>query len=289
MKNRKELTNDKKLLEKLLKKSPKTDERKVYFEKLVLRNIDIIFNNETVEKEARKFRERNPKIVDYIKGVLGEDIEFSTIPHTFQDENGKYHSITIETHFNLKDLISHISITELRDIPRAFHKSLNDLSLSIQRLTSPANRIKIQQLCKSFRYNPKLWEDIILARIIGIPQGQLSSHFLEPIIEKCLMPKVKIRNNKVTIEINEYTSIEDVKKIWTNKVKPLQKKAEGANNYKSHKRVLRNQQRDELARNLQESGLTYPQIQKELKQRGYKMEEWSNLSHSLKKAKEIKK
>jgi hypothetical protein len=126
----------------------------------------------------------------------------------------------------------------------------------------------ISEINKPIRINPRVWGIIITAKILEIPQKMIMT-YMESIL-KHYFPTV---DNKMRIQFNELTSVEDVKYIWAEVEKQQEKytKKFGITKKEEYRNHDRNKRAYELSEIIEdEKKLSREEIKNRLKKEGYK-------------------
>lgn len=116
-------------------------------------------------------------------------------------------------------------------------------------------------ICKKLKINPNIWKMILIARLFEIPKEVINSS-LHYIITQFYLPKAVIIDNNLYIQINELTTIEEIKLVWNRNIKPIKKIYEKTNNYKNEKRECKNIEDGEKIDKLEKQGLKLEEVVK---------------------------
>lgn len=231
----------------------------------VEQNVRLIYENQEIDKFINKLKE------DLELPYFYEDVFKTMNPFKLNyvggyDENGK----TIETEVGpmnnmdsvINFMLSHNLTNEFMGHPeeypaiRKIFKAINSFN----------ENSEIMQICKQTEVSPRIFRDVIKAKLIGVNLNDLLDN-KDWIIENYYLPKPLIKDGELTIKINELTTIDDIKMVWSKIEKKQIKIGEG---YKSQVRKYSNMERDQRASELKESGKTWPQVIEILKSEGYK-------------------
>lgn len=240
------------------------ENHKIYkeIEKKIKQNIEIILKNEFIGKKLKEIIEDSEEI----KGLI-EDIKTKNL---FEDRyfygGEEFGEIKLDKPETLLDFIS--VLTEEKGLERLNFDYFNIKYLDdkiddlISEIYSGKNKF-YSNVCKKLKINPNMWKMILIARLFEIPK-EVINNSVHYIIIQFYLPKAVIIDNNLYIQINELTTIEEIKLAWNKNIKPIKKIYEETNNYKSERRECKNIEDGEKIDKLTKTGLKSKEIMKSL-------------------------
>lgn len=231
----------------------------------VEQNIKLIYENQEIDKFIKNIDE-NLDVSYFYETVFNGVNPFDFNHYLYYDEKSEEKEATIEPAQNMDSVIErmldHNLGNELMGYPEEFPK----IRKILKNINSFDENSEIMKICTQTKVSPRIFRDVIKAKLVGVSLNDLLDN-KDWIIENYYLPKPLIKNGELTIKINELTTINDLKMVWS-KIEEKQIKI-GAG-YKSQVRKYSNIDRDRRACELKNEGKKWKDIIKMLQKEGYK-------------------
>jgi hypothetical protein len=231
-------------------------------------NIEIIYNNLKIEEEIEKIYKKHPNLHNLAYEISSNNNYQPVIFYFSEDKND-----FIEIEPKLKNNKDILEIAKYQIILSNFYGekcALSDPMEFIEKELDKKNNNSIfDKICKKTKINPNIWKDILIAKFLGFPKKNIF-HIIDEIIKKYYLPKTKIIKNRLYLEINELTTIDDIKYVWKS-IKKDQKNFEKINGFINQKRKYQNLARDKEIIKLIKKGLTSKEIMKKVNKNNKKI------------------
>lgn len=224
----------------------------------IINNVEIIYENSVIKKELKNFFEKYPSLE-----VLQEEAERAgafTGSMAYVDGVGEIELDPISSLHDYIGLMLHGDlVADFYGDKYPYTEETELLKKIIQEKNNP-----IDNVCKKLKINPLIWRDVVIAKFLNIPKDTILS-FMDDIINNYYLPKIKIEKDKIIIEINELTTIDDLKAV-SNEINRTQKIFEKKYKYVNQKRKIKNLKNDKEIVKLLDKGLKRKEVVKKYNQ-----------------------
>lgn len=231
----------------------------------VEQNIKLIYENQEIDKFISKLRE-DLELPYFYEDVFKKNNPFELNYAGCYDENGKTIEVEIGPMNNMDSVIEYMLNDNLQNEFMGWPEEYPKIRKIFKNINSFDETSEIMKICKKTKVSPRIFREVIKAKLIGVNQKDLLNN-KDWIIENSYIPKPLIRNGEITIKINELTTIADFKMIWP-KIEVMQ--ANAGKEFKTQTRKYSNIERDKRACELKNAGKKWGDIIKILKAEGYK-------------------